>query len=111
VARLFGNFVLFRPSFDSEFMVLADEVGRAAREATTGECVRRPRRIRGLGKIPRVLEPHLAKHHIHQPIPINIQRGRAEAGLKTWRTSYRVAHPRGVILPLKPVGGLRFAAR
>ena len=35
VARLFGNFVLFSPSFDSEFMALADEVGRAAREATT----------------------------------------------------------------------------
>jgi hypothetical protein len=34
VARLFGNFVLFSPSFDSEFMALADEVGRAAREAT-----------------------------------------------------------------------------
>jgi hypothetical protein len=34
VARLFGNFVVFSPSFDSEFMPLADEVGRAAREAT-----------------------------------------------------------------------------
>jgi len=34
VARLFGNFVIFSPSFDSEFMPLANEVGRAAREAT-----------------------------------------------------------------------------
>jgi Protein of unknown function (DUF4038)/Domain of unknown function (DUF5060) len=34
VARLFGNFVIFSPSFDSEFMPLADEVGRAARDAT-----------------------------------------------------------------------------
>ena len=34
VARLFGNFVIFSPSFDSEFMPLADEVGRAARAAT-----------------------------------------------------------------------------
>jgi hypothetical protein len=34
VARLFGNFVIFSPSFDSKFMPLADEVGRAAREAT-----------------------------------------------------------------------------
>jgi hypothetical protein len=33
-ARLFGNFVIFSPSFDSEYMPLADEVGRAAREAT-----------------------------------------------------------------------------
>ncbi len=34
VARLFGNFVIFSPSFDSNFMPLANEVGRAAREAT-----------------------------------------------------------------------------
>ncbi|MBI5383568.1 MAG: DUF4038 domain-containing protein [Verrucomicrobia bacterium] len=34
VARLFGNFVIFSPSFDSEFMPLANEVGRAARDAT-----------------------------------------------------------------------------
>ena len=34
VARLFGNFVMFSPSFDSEFMPLANEVGRTAREAT-----------------------------------------------------------------------------
>lgn len=34
IARLFGNFVIFSPSFDSEFMPLANEVGRAAREAT-----------------------------------------------------------------------------
>jgi len=34
VARLFGNFVVLSPSFDSKFMPLADEVGRAAREAT-----------------------------------------------------------------------------
>jgi hypothetical protein len=34
VARLFGNFVIFSPSFDSKSMPLADEVGRAAREAT-----------------------------------------------------------------------------
>jgi hypothetical protein len=35
VARLYGNFAIFSPSFDSEFMPLANEVGRAAREATT----------------------------------------------------------------------------
>nr|MBP7937468.1 DUF4038 domain-containing protein [Phycisphaerae bacterium] len=35
VARLYGNFVIFSPSFDSRFMPLANEVGRAAREATT----------------------------------------------------------------------------
>jgi hypothetical protein len=34
VARLFGNFVVFSPSFDSNYMPLADEVGRAVREAT-----------------------------------------------------------------------------
>jgi Protein of unknown function (DUF4038)/Domain of unknown function (DUF5060)/Putative collagen-binding domain of a collagenase/Beta-galactosidase len=34
VARLFGNFVVFSPSFDSEFMPLANEVGRAVRDAT-----------------------------------------------------------------------------
>jgi hypothetical protein len=34
VARLFGNCVIFSPSFDSNFMPLANEVGRAAREAT-----------------------------------------------------------------------------
>ena len=34
VARLFGNFVVFSPSFDSEFLPLANEVGRAARDAT-----------------------------------------------------------------------------
>ena len=34
VARLFGNFVAFSPSFDSQYMPLADEVGRAARDAT-----------------------------------------------------------------------------
>lgn len=34
VARLFGNFVIFSPSFDSEYLPLADEVGRATREAT-----------------------------------------------------------------------------
>jgi hypothetical protein len=34
VARLFGNFVVFSPSFDSEFMSLADEVGRATRDTT-----------------------------------------------------------------------------
>ncbi len=34
VARLFGNCVIFSPSFDSEFMPLANEVGRAARDAT-----------------------------------------------------------------------------
>jgi hypothetical protein len=34
VARLHGNFVVFSPSFDSKFLPLADEVGRAAREAT-----------------------------------------------------------------------------
>jgi hypothetical protein len=35
IARLFGNCVIFSPSFDSNYMPLADEVGRAAREATT----------------------------------------------------------------------------
>ena len=35
VARLFGNFVIFSPSFDSQFMPLANEVGLAAREATS----------------------------------------------------------------------------
>lgn len=34
VARLFGNFVSFSPSFDSNYMPLADDVGRAARDAT-----------------------------------------------------------------------------
>ncbi len=34
IARLFGNFVIFSPSFDSQFMPLANEVGRATREAT-----------------------------------------------------------------------------
>lgn len=34
-ARLFGDFVIFSPSFDSPFMPLADEVGRAVREATS----------------------------------------------------------------------------
>ncbi|HSA02758.1 MAG TPA: DUF4038 domain-containing protein, partial [Candidatus Paceibacterota bacterium] len=34
VVRLFGNFVIFSPSFDSSFMPLANEVGRAIREAT-----------------------------------------------------------------------------
>jgi hypothetical protein len=34
VARLFGNFVIFSPSFDSKFMPLADDVGSATREAT-----------------------------------------------------------------------------
>lgn len=33
-ARLFGNFVIFSPSFDSRFMPLADEVGLATRQAT-----------------------------------------------------------------------------
>jgi hypothetical protein len=39
VARLFGNFVIFSPSFDSEFMPLADEVGRATREATAAHLI------------------------------------------------------------------------
>jgi len=34
IARLFGNFVIFSPSFDSDFTPLANEVGRAARDAT-----------------------------------------------------------------------------
>jgi hypothetical protein len=34
VARLYGNFVIFSPSFDSKPMPLADEVARAARDAT-----------------------------------------------------------------------------
>jgi hypothetical protein len=39
VARLFGNFVIFSPSFDSAFMPLANEVGRTAREATAGHLI------------------------------------------------------------------------
>ncbi len=39
VARLHGNFVIFSPSFDSTFMPLADEVGRATREATTAHLI------------------------------------------------------------------------
>jgi len=39
VARLYGNFVIFSPSFDSEYMPLGDEVGRAAREATTAHLI------------------------------------------------------------------------
>ncbi|MBI2928923.1 MAG: DUF4038 domain-containing protein [Verrucomicrobia bacterium] len=39
VARLFGNFVIFSPSFDSEFMPLANEVGRATRDATTAHLI------------------------------------------------------------------------
>ena len=35
VARLFGNFTIFSPSFDSEFMPLADEVALATRQATS----------------------------------------------------------------------------
>lgn len=34
IARLFGNFGVFSPSFDSEVLPLANEVGRAARDAT-----------------------------------------------------------------------------
>ncbi len=34
IARLFGNFVVFSPSFDSRFMPLANEVGRAGRATT-----------------------------------------------------------------------------
>lgn len=34
VARLFDCHIIFSPSFDSDFMPLADEVGRATREAT-----------------------------------------------------------------------------
>jgi hypothetical protein len=39
VARLHGDFVIFSPSFDSEFMPLANEVGRAAREATATHLI------------------------------------------------------------------------
>jgi len=35
IARLYGNFVVFSPSFDSPHMDLANEVGRAAREVTS----------------------------------------------------------------------------
>jgi hypothetical protein len=35
IARLFGNFIIFSPSFDSTFMPLANDVGRAARDATS----------------------------------------------------------------------------
>ncbi len=38
-ARLFGNFVIFSPSFDSEYLPLADEVGRATREATSAHLI------------------------------------------------------------------------
>jgi hypothetical protein len=34
-ARLFGNFVIFSPSFDSPYIELGDAVGRAVRETTT----------------------------------------------------------------------------
>ena len=34
IARLFGNFAIFSPSFDSPVMALANEVGHAARDAT-----------------------------------------------------------------------------
>ena len=36
VARLFGNFVIFSPSFDSNYMLLADDVGRAVRAILAG---------------------------------------------------------------------------
>ena len=39
MARLYGDFVIFSPSFDSEFMPLADEVGRATREATAAHLI------------------------------------------------------------------------
>jgi hypothetical protein len=39
VARLFGDFVVFSPSFDSEVLPLAHEVGRAAREATAAHLI------------------------------------------------------------------------
>ena len=39
VARLFGDFVIFSPSFDSPFMPLANEVGRAARDATAAHLI------------------------------------------------------------------------
>jgi hypothetical protein len=39
IARLFGDFVIFSPSFDSEFMPLANEVGRAARDATAAHLI------------------------------------------------------------------------
>ena len=39
VARLYGDFVIFSPSFDSEFMPLADEVGRATRDATSAHLI------------------------------------------------------------------------
>ncbi|HRZ37697.1 MAG TPA: DUF5060 domain-containing protein, partial [Candidatus Paceibacterota bacterium] len=35
IARLFGNFVVFSPSFDSEVLPLTHAVGRAARDATS----------------------------------------------------------------------------
>ena len=39
MARLFGNFADFSPSYDSNFMPLANEVGRAARDATTAHLI------------------------------------------------------------------------
>ncbi|MCC6445552.1 MAG: DUF4038 domain-containing protein [Armatimonadetes bacterium] len=39
VARLYGNFVVFSPSFDSEPTPLADAVGEAAREATSAHLI------------------------------------------------------------------------
>ncbi len=38
-ARLYGNFVILSPSLDHDFTPLADEVGRATREATTAHLI------------------------------------------------------------------------
>ncbi len=38
-ARLFGNFIAFSPSFDSEAMALGDDVGQALRDATTRHLI------------------------------------------------------------------------
>jgi|GEM_PF-4272748 len=39
VARLYGNFVAFSPSFDSGYRTLGDDVGRAIRETTTRHLI------------------------------------------------------------------------
>jgi hypothetical protein len=39
VARLYGNFVAFSPSFDSGYRPLGDEVGKAIREVTTRHLI------------------------------------------------------------------------
>ncbi len=62
VARLFGNFVIFSPSFDSRPTPLAHEVGRAIRDATTAHLITQHP---GTGSgTPR---PEFALYHADQP--------------------------------------------